>query len=153
MKAICKAPPAARRPSIDHGKCSDCGVCAARCEAGALRMVGRDVTVARVMEIVLRCPLIPEYNARRERLDGIAEMARRFPSIRAVELLPYHRLGRPKLERFGYTTQMPASIRAPGAGAVEGWVRYVARQGVRMVRQTSPSEAACRDFPSFCTSR
>jgi pyruvate formate lyase activating enzyme len=102
--------------------------------------------------IVLRCPMIPEFNARREHLDGIAATAKRLPKIRAVELLPYHRLGRSKLERFGLATRMPGSVEPPEFETVEGWVNHVGSQGVRMVRQTSPSEAACGEMPSLCTS-
>jgi pyruvate formate lyase activating enzyme len=101
--------------------------------------------------IVLRCPMIPEYNARREHLDGIAATAKRLRNIRAVELLPYHRLGRAKLDRFGFTTRMPASVEPPKFETVQQWVSHVGGQGVRMVRQTTPSEAACRELPSFCT--
>jgi len=43
--------------------------------------------------IILRCPIIPEFNAED---DGhwrkIAELARELGSVRAVEYLPYHRL-------------------------------------------------------------
>ncbi len=242
-------------PSVDHAACSDCGECAAKCDARALEIVGRDVSVDFVMEVVLRdrayyeeskggltisggdplfqpefalalvkaakreglhvtletsgyckwdqlepfanlvdlffydyketspelhnsftgvdretiitnltklhgrganivmrCPMIPEFNARREHLDGIAATAKHLPGIRAVELLPYHRLGRAKLERFGFETRMPGSVEPPDFDTVEGWVRHVGSQGIRMVRQTTPSEAACREFPSLCTS-
>ena len=57
--------------------------------------------------ILLRCPMIPEFNARAEHLDGVAALARELPKLKGVELLPYHRLGRAKLNRFGLYTRMP----------------------------------------------
>jgi hypothetical protein len=46
---------------------------------------------------------------------------------------------------------MPGSVEPPEFKTVEGWVNHVGSQGVRMVRQTSPSEAACGEMPSLCT--
>ena len=45
-------------------------------------------------KIVLRCPMIPQHNAREEHLNGIVALARRLPKLAAVELLPYYDLWR-----------------------------------------------------------
>lgn len=42
------------RHLLDRSRCVTCGSCARECYAGALEMIGRDVTVAEVMEVVLR---------------------------------------------------------------------------------------------------
>jgi len=42
------------RHELDRSKCVACGLCARECYAGALEMIGRDVTVDDVLEIVLR---------------------------------------------------------------------------------------------------
>jgi pyruvate formate lyase activating enzyme len=102
--------------------------------------------------IVLRCPMIPEFNARREHLDGIASLARSLPNLKGVEILPYHRLGRAKLERFGLETRMPESVKPPDARTLEGWIRHLAARGVRQISQSPVSEAACKDFPGLCAS-
>ena len=82
--------------------------------------------------ILLRCPMIPEYNARREHLDGIARTAARLPGLAGVELLPYHRLGRSKLQRFGLPTVFPESVKPPSADTLRGWNSYLARNGVKL---------------------
>lgn len=84
--------------------------------------------------ILLRCPMIPEYNARREHLDGIAALARDLPKLKGVELLPYHRLGRPKLNRFGLVSRMPESVQPPDRKALEGWHAHLRARGVKLVR-------------------
>jgi pyruvate formate lyase activating enzyme len=82
--------------------------------------------------ILLRCPMIPEFNARKEHLDGIVRTAAALPRLEGVELLPYHRLGRSKLQRFGFHAQMPESVKSPDAATVRGWNAYLAKQGVKL---------------------
>jgi pyruvate-formate lyase-activating enzyme len=79
--------------------------------------------------------MIPEFNARKEHLDGIARWAARLPRLAGVELLPYHRLGRAKLQRFGFPSRMPESVKPPDAATVHGWNAYLANQGVKLVDQ------------------
>jgi glycyl-radical enzyme activating protein len=83
--------------------------------------------------IIVRCPLIPQHNARREHLDGIAELSRALPRLKGVEVLPYHRLGRAKLVRFGILSKMPESIQAPERETIRGWTDYLRQQGVRVL--------------------
>jgi pyruvate formate lyase activating enzyme len=83
--------------------------------------------------ILLRCPMIPEFNARKEHLDGIARTAADLPRLAGVELLAYHRLGTSKLRRFGFPPRMPESVKSPDAEAVREWNAYLARKGVRLV--------------------
>jgi pyruvate formate lyase activating enzyme len=80
--------------------------------------------------ILLRCPMIPEYNARREHLDGIIRVARQLPKLVGVELLPYHRLGKGKLSRLGYPARMPESVAQPDAKTVDGWKSYLRKAGI-----------------------
>jgi pyruvate formate lyase activating enzyme len=91
--------------------------------------------------IVLRCPMIPEYNARKEHLDGIAALARELPRLKGVELLPYHRLGRPKINRFGLVSRMPDSVKPPEGPEIDGWIAYLKQRGVKLVNQAAPPEA------------
>ena len=74
--------------------------------------------------IILRCPLIPDMNARDEHLRGIADIANRFSHIEQIDLLPYHPLGRSKSEKIGKTYPMD------DAGFVDdeiadGWLKIV----------------------------
>jgi hypothetical protein len=48
-----------------------------------------------------------------------------------VELLAYHRLGRGKLQRFGFPPGMPESVKPPDAETFRG--SYLAKQGVKLV--------------------
>jgi len=83
--------------------------------------------------ILLRCPIIPECNARPDHLDGIAALARRLPRLHGVELLPYFDLWRGKLDRFGLKTELPATVRPPSRATVKAWNDYLRERGVRLV--------------------
>lgn len=83
--------------------------------------------------ILLRCPMIPEHNARQEHLDGIAALARSLPRLKGVELLPYYDLWRAKLKRMGLTTKLPDSVKPPSRETFNSWVDYLRGKGVRVV--------------------
>jgi len=83
--------------------------------------------------VLLRCPMIPEHNARQEHLDGIAALSRRLPMLEGIELLPYYSLWRAKLGRLGLQSRLPESVKPPDRAAVESWIDYLRRRGVRMV--------------------
>jgi pyruvate-formate lyase-activating enzyme len=100
--------------------------------------------------ILLRCPMIPEYNARREHLDGIAAMVRELQHLKGVELLPYHRLGRSKLNRFGLFTRVPDAVKPPDKALVDSWVAHLKARGVRTVNEVAVTDAACREMPFLC---
>lgn len=51
--------------------------------------------------VVLRCPIIPGVNDRKEHFEKIAEIANKYDCIRRVELMPYHPLGILKAEKIG----------------------------------------------------
>jgi glycyl-radical enzyme activating protein len=83
--------------------------------------------------ILLRCPMIPQHNARQEHLDGIAALARELPKLEGVELLPYYDLWRAKLKRFGLESRLPESVKPPPRSTVQSWVDYLRKRGVRIV--------------------
>lgn len=84
-------------------------------------------------KILLRCPMIPQHNARKEHLDGIVALARSLPKIEGVELLPYYDLWRAKLERFGLKSLLPESVKPPGRETLGSWKDYLKGRGVRVV--------------------
>jgi len=51
--------------------------------------------------IILRCPLIPGKNLRKEHLKEIAFLAEHSPAVEAIELEPYHPLGLSKYQTLG----------------------------------------------------
>ncbi len=83
--------------------------------------------------ILLRCPMVPQYNARTDHLDGIAVLARQLPHLEGVELLPYYDLWRAKLDRFGLTTTLPETVKPPSPETVRSWNEYLRKQGVKVV--------------------
>ena len=85
-------------------------------------------------KIIVRCPLIPQHNARPEHLDGIVALCRQLPRLEGVELLPYYDLWRAKLTRFGYTAHLPDSVKPPGEDTVKGWNDYLCQHGVKVVQ-------------------
>ena len=84
-------------------------------------------------KIVLRCPMIPQYNARKQHLDGIAAVAGELPALEGVELLPYYDFWRTKLKRFGLVSALPESVRPPDPSTVQSWIDYLRRGGVRVL--------------------
>ena len=92
--------------------------------------------------ILLRCPMIPEFNARKEHLDGIARTSAELPRLVGVELLAYHRLGISKLQRFGFPPRMPESVKPPDPETVRRWNAYLAKKGVKLV--TAPPGAVSK---------
>lgn len=52
-------------------------------------------------EMILRCPLIPGYNLREDHILGIAALARKWESVSAIHLEPYHPLGVDKYMNLG----------------------------------------------------
>jgi pyruvate formate lyase activating enzyme len=84
-------------------------------------------------KIIVRCPMIPQHNARREHLDGIVSLARSLPKIEGVELLPYYDLWRAKLSRFGVVSQLPESVKPPDRATVKSWEEFLRTHGVRVL--------------------
>jgi pyruvate formate lyase activating enzyme len=84
-------------------------------------------------KILIRCPMIPQYNARTAHLDGIVALNRRFPKLEGVELLPYYDLWRAKLKRLGLASQLPDSVQPPDRETVRSWMDYLRQRGVRVV--------------------
>ncbi len=82
--------------------------------------------------ILLRCPMIPGHNARKEHLDGRGALSRRLPRLGGVELLPYYDLWRAKLKRFGLTAHLPESVKPPTRETVKSWNAYLRDRGVRV---------------------
>ena len=52
-------------------------------------------------DIILRCPIIPGYNDRKENYDKICELANTLTSIIGIEIEPYHAFGENKYLALG----------------------------------------------------
>ena len=51
--------------------------------------------------VILRCPIIPGINDRKEHFAAIAELANKYLSVKSIEFMPYHPLGISKSEQIG----------------------------------------------------
>lgn len=69
-------------------------------------------------DIILRCPIIPGYNDRKEHFNGIAAIANSFEHILHIELEPYHPLGESKYLSLGLKKP---EINTPNAEDKELW--------------------------------
>lgn len=61
-----------------------------------------DYLYANGANIILRCPLIAGLNDSADHLEGIANLSRRYPRLRGIEIMAYHNMGRAKAERIGF---------------------------------------------------
>jgi pyruvate-formate lyase-activating enzyme len=83
--------------------------------------------------VVLRCPLVPGVNDGAEHLRGIAEMDRRYPDLEAIEIMPYHSMGRDKARRVGLPVEL-ADVQTASTGQIDRWLSGLARLGCTRAR-------------------
>lgn len=81
--------------------------------------------------ILLRCPMIPGWNDHPEHFDGIAELYRTL-HLTGVEIIPYHRLGEDKYERFGIEYHGFQS-QPPDDETVKQWIHTLTQAGVKVI--------------------
>lgn len=85
---------------------------------------------------VLRCILLETINLTEDHLEGVAAVWASLRHCIGVELLPYHALGRAKLDRLGYTITTGSSCVdawTPSPDRID-WVKgYLSDRGVRVV--------------------
>ena len=80
--------------------------------------------------IWLRVPLVPGFNDDSAELERMAEFASRLPAVERVQVLPYHRLGRDRRERFGLPL-LDADPDPPGLETVEAAKASFERAGLQ----------------------
>ena len=88
-------------------------------------------------KIQLQCPLVPGFNDREEHIDGIAALALSMPGITGVQLLPYHPLGKSKLDRFGLRPATNLSNEPLPKARLELWIDRLRAQGVRVLNASN----------------
>lgn len=81
----------------------------------------------------LRCPIIPGLNDRDDHFAGIAALARELAGIEGVEIMPFHRLGESKVDRFGMTGMHKDLAVAPEPAQVRAWIIGLTDAGVRVL--------------------
>jgi glycyl-radical enzyme activating protein len=73
---------------------------------------------------ILRCPLIPGLNTDSPHLRKIADVANSLANVIAVDLHPYHPLGRSKIDRLGARDPLP-NVDAVDAEDVRHWLSVI----------------------------
>ena len=61
----------------------------------------RKIAKSGLTELTVRVPVIPTFNATVEEIASIAEFTKSLQSVKALHLLPYHRLGQDKYAGLG----------------------------------------------------
>ena len=82
--------------------------------------------------IILRCPLIPGINDNEEHLQGIKKIIRKYPELQAVEIMPYHNMGRDKANRVGMDFKL-SEIKNADERDKQRWINYFAGEKLNVV--------------------
>jgi len=75
--------------------------------------------------VVLRCPIIPGCNDRKEHLHAIAALAEELSGVQRVDVEPYHPLGKAKSESLGSTYALN-ELGFPPEEDVRAWIACIA---------------------------
>jgi pyruvate formate lyase activating enzyme len=85
------------------------------------------------VELRIRAPVIPGFNANESELGKIAGFLAGLERVPAVELLPFHHLGGGKYESLG--REYPSrEIRPPSEQEMEGFLRLFTERGISVTR-------------------
>jgi len=84
--------------------------------------------LSKSMDIILRCPMIPNVNVTKEHLYAIALYAIHNKNLK-ISLLPYHSHGRKKWKELGIR-QPHCDSRAPSKENIKHWYETLKRYGV-----------------------
>jgi len=87
------------------------------------------------VEIFLRCPMIPGINADEKHLQGIADVANRYPGIKQIDILPYHPLGISKSEKIGKEYPHGGDLVFVDEETADGWVEAISGLTATPVRR------------------
>jgi len=83
--------------------------------------------------VVLRCPLIPGVIDSDEHLQGVADLAVRYPSLRGVEVMAYHDFGSHKAVRVGQKVSL-AGLSTASEEQKGAWLDRLHRLGCTQAR-------------------
>lgn len=85
-------------------------------------------------QIVLRCPIIPGYNDRKEHLQAIGTLAEELSNVQRVDVEPYHPLGKSKSEGLG-KKYLLEELTFPEEHVVKEWIEVIASRTVKPVQK------------------
>lgn len=84
--------------------------------------------------IILRCPIIPGFNDRKEHLFAIASLAEELCGVQRIDIEPYHPLGRAKSESLGEKYGLE-QLSFPTEEVVKSWIDTVAANTSKTVQK------------------
>jgi len=85
-------------------------------------------------QIVLRCPVIPGFNDRREHFEGISALAERLENVIRVEVEPYHPLGKSKSGLLGEAYPLE-EMTFPEEETVQKWIACISQGTGKTVKK------------------
>jgi pyruvate formate lyase activating enzyme len=74
--------------------------------------------------ITLRCPVIPGINDNDEHFSAIRKLADKYPNLKGIQLMPYHRMGRDKAKRIGREYKLDG-IKEPDKDTTRNWIQLI----------------------------
>ena len=80
--------------------------------------------------LIIRFPYIPNYNDDEENLNQMSSFLSSFPQIPAVEIIPYHTLGRSKRERLGLEDILDEGAYSPTTEELTKAIELFRRYGI-----------------------
>lgn len=85
--------------------------------------------------ILIRLPIVPGLNDRRQHFKAVAELMAGLPNLLGVEIMPYHRLGQSKAQRFGVAEPAQELLNTESASTAEmhDWIETLAGFGANVI--------------------
>lgn len=83
--------------------------------------------------IILRCPVVPGINDNDLHFKGIAEIDKKYPNLRGIEILPYHDMGNSKRKSLGFDEAL-ADLKTVPPEVAEEWIEKLRNFGCHKVK-------------------
>lgn len=74
-------------------------------------------------KVFIRCPIIPTINDRQEHFNELINLKNSLKNCMGIQIMPYHRLGTGKVNRFGIEQNCIFDV--PASQQVETWKQYI----------------------------
>lgn len=85
-------------------------------------------------EIILRCPIIPGKNDREDHFEKIGMLSEKLKSVKWVEILPYHPLGKGKNRSLGKEDPL-CNLTFPSDETVKEWIDKISKHTAKVVKK------------------
>ncbi|MBN2639520.1 MAG: glycyl-radical enzyme activating protein [Bacteroidales bacterium] len=92
-----------------------------------------EIAHSQEVSIILRCPVIPGINDTDQHFEGILAIDRKFPNLKGIELLPYHRMGNSKRLGIGIEETLVSLETVPVELSIK-WIERLNELGCSKVK-------------------